>query len=182
MDSYAQKLIDHYQQTFSAPTRQLRLEEGRIAFLPDHFRVLVFPHQSQQVYATCCMSQPQDEPGLELHLVTKNKPEKEHDIVMLLHAVAEYHRTGATLGLGHTVNFGMPWQPGSQCTKGYISLPYLFGPTLEWLKKPEVRCLWLIPVTPAEVEFKKQQGIDALEDRFEGAQFDYDDPMRASVV
>lgn len=52
---------------------------------------------------------------------------------------AHFHRTGSALGLGHTVNFGRPWLPGSSCTHGLVSLPYLFGPELEWLQQPSTR-------------------------------------------
>lgn len=103
-------------------------------------------------------------------------------IVELLTVVAHYHRNGHRLGLGHTVNFGEPWLPGSACTRGLISLPYLDGEALEWLDEPRVRFLWLIPVTDDEVAFKAEHGLDALEERFEAAAFDYLDPLRASVV
>jgi len=104
----------------------------------------------------------------------------------LLTAVAHYHRTGAKLGLGHTVNFGRPWLPDSLCTFGLISLPYIDGPKLEWLPLDSAdhcaRLLWLVPITEAEVAFKKAHGVEALEERLEAAHFDYIDPQRASVV
>jgi hypothetical protein len=103
-------------------------------------------------------------------------------MIELLTIVAHYHRTGRPLGLGHTVNFGEPWLSGSACTRGLISLPYLDGEELEWLDEPRVRFLWLIPITEAEVAFKIQHGLDALEERFEEAAFDYLDPLRASVI
>jgi hypothetical protein len=83
--------------------------------------------------------------------------------------------------LGHTVNFGRSFLPGATCTHGLISLPYLDGPRLEWLERPRVRFLWLIPVTWQEVAFKIRNGLDALEERLEAAGFDYLDPQRASV-
>jgi hypothetical protein len=39
-----------------------------------------------------------------------------------------------------------------------------------------------LPITPAELLFEKQEGLEALEERFEAAQFDFLDPLRASVV
>jgi hypothetical protein len=63
-----------------------------------------------------------------------------------------------------------------------LSPPYLDGQNLEWLEEPHVRFLWLIPVTEAEVAFKKAHGMEALEERFEEAQFNYLDPFRASVI
>lgn len=40
----------------------------------------------------------------------------------------------------------------------------------------------MIPVTEAELAFKKAVGMESLEQRFEKARFDYLDPFRASVV
>lgn len=127
------------------------------------------------------MAQPGDSHPLELHLFSS---EQDGGIVGLLYAVAHYHRTGAQLGLGHSVNFGRSWLPYSKCTRGLISLPYLDGPALEECHAlgNEVRCLWLIPVTPAEVEYKHQFGLEALEERFERSGFDYLDPERSSVA
>jgi hypothetical protein len=91
---------------------------------------------------------------------------------------------GARLDLNHTVNFGRPWLPESDCDHGLISLPYLDGPAVEILKEGEmiIRCLWLIPVTNEEVEYKKRLGIESLEARFEESSFDYAYPARVSVV
>ena len=127
------------------------------------------------------MSQESDSEPIELHLFS---PVESPAHVELLTAIAHYHRTAARLGVGHTVNFGRPWLPGSRCTHGLISLPYLDGPTLELLSGNDVtvRFLWLIPITPRELEFKKERGLDALERRFEEAEFRYLDPRRESVV
>ncbi len=71
---------------------------------------------------------------------------------------------------------------GSTCTHGLISLPYLDGPDLEWLAEPKVRFLWLIPITEAEVRFKKSYGMEALERKLEERRFDFLDPSRVSVA
>jgi hypothetical protein len=99
-------------------------------------------------YATCSVSTALDEEPIELHLFS---PVQAEELVELLTVVAHFHITGARLGLGHTVNFGRPWLPGSRCSFGLISHPYLDGPSLEVARGPafrrEVRCLWLIPIT-----------------------------------
>ncbi len=106
--------------------------------------------------------------------------------VELLTIVAHYHQTGASLGLGHTVNFGRAWLPGSSCSYGLISLPYLDGPKLEeWRgtdERVQAQCLWLIPITLREREFKITHGLEALEQRFDAAPLDYLNPLRGSVV
>jgi hypothetical protein len=127
------------------------------------------------------MSQPNDPKPVELHMFS---PSASTDIVELLVVTAHFHRTGERLALGHTVNFGRPWLEESQSEYGLISLPYLDGPALENIEIGEqtVKAYWLIPITAAEVAFKKAHGLDVLEEVFETKNFDYADPNRASVV
>jgi len=182
-DQYLDAIVKHYSDAWSKPIDQLRWDRGPMQDLPSGFRVLVLQHSPEMVaYATLGMSPPGDDERLELHLLTRTSPRVRLELVELLTMVAHYHRTGRRLGLGHTVNFGRPWLEGSQCTRGLVSLPYLDGPALEWHEAPSIRFLWLIPITEAELQFKKQRGLEALEDRFERQQFDYLDPARASVV
>lgn len=133
------------------------------------------------VYATCGMT-PGNETGLlELFLLS---PVKTKCHVELLTAIAHYHQTGASLSLGHTVNFGRPWLDESRCSFGLISLPYSFGPSLEngRIAGKTVRVLWLVPITLEERAFKSAFGLDALEALFEKQKFNYLDPARTSVV
>ena len=176
---------DHYRRVWGVDGEVCSLPEGPTHELPNGFEVRKFSPTADQdlwTYATCGMGSPgEDGTPLELHLhcrVDSDRP------VMLLTVVAHFHRTGARLGLGHTVNFGEPWLPGSACDRGLICLPYLYGPKLEDVSADGVsgKCLWLIPVTTAEVEFKNANGLDALEDRLESDGFDYSDPLRQSVA
>lgn len=168
------------------PVRERRaLGAGPIHELPSGFEILFFRSaKGMWVLSTRCMSTPEDEPRLELHMRIKPKhlADGAAHLVEILTAAAHYHRTGSPLGLGHTVNFGKPWLLGSACTRGLVSLPYLDGPTLEQSIEPKVRFLWLIPITPSELAFAKMHGIDALERRFETTRFDYADPLRKPVV
>jgi hypothetical protein len=180
----SEHLKRHYEAIWGAARANHRLERGPVHQLPRDFHVLEFAPPSAdfaRVYATCGMSTPQDPERLELHLLTRSA-EPAH--VELLTVSAHFHRTGAALGSGHTVNFGRPIEPGSHLDHGLISLPYLYGPKLEWLEAPQgpVRCLWLIPITRAERDFKSKQGLEELERRFEEASFAYADPQRSSVV
>jgi suppressor of fused protein SUFU len=45
-----------------------------------------------------------------------------------------------------------------------------------------VRCLWLIPITRAERDYKKENGLEALAELFERSGFAFMDPLRFSVV
>jgi len=180
---YSRLIERHYSRIWSPPIESIRLKEGRIAELPDDFSVLVIRRTAESVaYATRCMSQSGDQERIELHLLAAANHAQGFGIAEILTATAHYHRTGTPLGLGHTVNFGRPWFPGSACDRGLISLPYLDGHDLEWIEDPAVRFLWLIPITAAELEFRKRNGPEALEERFERANFDYADPFRSSVA
>ncbi|MFE5519143.1 suppressor of fused domain protein [Streptomyces virginiae] len=97
---------------------------------------------------------------------------------------ANYHCGGHQLDLEHSVPIGEPWVPGSTCDHLLISLPYLHGPDLEHCPLPggHARILWTLPVTAAEIGFRRRQGHEALEQLFDEAEINPIDPFRASVV
>jgi hypothetical protein len=182
---YPELITAHYAENWGDRGTEAELPAaGRRDELPADFAVLEFapgPDRRMWTYATRCMSQPGDRRPLELHLFS---PYQSPEPVELLTAVAHYHRTGAELDLGHSVNFGKPWLDDSTCEYGLLSLPYLDGPKLENLALDDgtvVKFLWLIPITRAEVECKKELGLEALEEKFEAAGFNYLDPGRPSV-
>jgi len=182
--TYCETIRDHYSRRWAQEPELVKFARGPIHDLPSGFRVLRFApstSRSMWTYATVCMSQPQDQNRLELHMFA---PARNDDLGELLVATAHYHRTGQELGLGHSVNFGRPWWPGSHCDRGLVSLPYLDGPHLERLETygETVRFLWLIPVTKSEVDFKKESGFEALEKKFDEGRLNYLDPLRASAV
>lgn len=183
MNRESARIEAHYASNWGPARKSVRLESGRIAELSPEFRVLVTDRPNDVVaIATICMSRPEDRERLELHLLSRASPDQEGGLVELLTVMAHYHRTGAPLGVGHTVNLGRPWMPGSECTHALVSLPYLDGPSLEWMPDRSVRFLWVIPITLAERNFKIAHGLNALEDRFESTRFDYLDPHRPSVI
>jgi hypothetical protein len=181
VSGYVRKVIEHYRRSWGEVAEIAQWPQGPMLHLKPDFRVAIFvprPGRNMWSYATCGMSSPADDTGLELHIFS---PRNDRSIVELLTIVAHYHQSSATLGLGHTVNFGRPWLDASACTHGLISLPYLDGPKLEWLEEA-IRFLWLVPITEEEREYKKAVGLEGLEVRFEAAQFNYLDPNRPSVV
>lgn len=127
------------------------------------------------------MSRAYDATPVELHIFS---PVDSPEIVELLVVTAHYHRTSEPLDLWHTVNFGRPWLEGSTCSHGLVSLPYLDGPALENLpfQNNSIKFYWLIPISYAEVQYKVERGINALETAFEIAKLNYIDVMRGSVV
>jgi len=177
-------IITHYARNWQTKGESRRWRQGPTWEMPADFQVLVFPpsiNRKMWTYATCGMSLQADATPIELHLFS---PIQADQHVELLTVVAHYHLTGDYLDVGHTVNFGRPWLTGSSCDHGLISLPYLDGPSLEWLDVDgrQYRFLWLIPVTSSEVEFKKKYGLEALEGCFEARSFDYLDKLRKSAI
>lgn len=184
ISDHAAQVAKHYQCFWHARPTVKRWDRGPVFDLSPGFCVLEFPPRPSRrawTYATCCMSDPQDPNGIELHLFS---PQEALSNVELLTVVAHYHRTAARLGLGHTVSFGRPWLPGSTCEYGLLSLPYLDGPNLEHMtfNGGSIRFLWLIPITLSEREFKKARGLNALEESFERSGLKYLDPNRQGVV
>lgn len=118
--------------------------------------------------------------GHEFVLVT---PFKTLRAVELLAEVVYYHGV-QPLDIGATVPIGEPWLPGSACSHLLISAPYLLADELWSLRvgQQEIRMVWTIPITAAERGYAGRYGLDALEERFEGAGLEYWDPHRASVV
>ena len=174
----------HYSANWKATAQAYPFERGPFQNLPTGFRVLLFPpHEGRDMwtYATCGMSSESDTHPIELHLFS---PRASNEIVELLYALAHFHHNEAQCDLWHTVNFGRPWLKSSECTFGLISLPYLDGLSLENLDHDNstIKFYWLIPITKAELDFKKQFGIEALERKFEKADFNYSEPSRLSAV
>jgi hypothetical protein len=181
---YCVALKRHYIENWGTEPIERRWKLGPVKDLGTDFRVLKFsPNENRKVwtFATLGMSSPTTVPTVEIYLLSTVPDDTQ---VEILTAIAHYHRTGARLDGGHTVNFGRPWVPGSACEYGLLSVPYLDGPKLEHLQTTafSVRVLWLIPMTRAERDFKKQNGLEQLEERWESAQFDYSDPYRPSVI
>lgn len=146
------------------------------------FRVGVFAKPTQPLvrYATVGMgAYPGD---LEIYLVS---PHQSNDLVELLTAVAHYHVTESIPDLHHIVNFGRPWCGSSGATHGYLSLPYIDDPSIQYMNTPDrgsVRVLWLVPIVPEERRYIKQHGIEAFESILESCQFEYWNPKRRCVL
>src|SRR5690349_13330900 len=156
---YLQNIQRHYRRSWG-DFDELHFTKGppaHVRELPPAFSILRFPASQRRslfTYATCGMSLIDDAERIECFLLA---PFAEDDTLCeLLTVTAWYHRTGARLGCGHTVNFGRPWLTRSHCDHGLFSVPYLDGPELEWLDADGTRTqfLWLIPITSQERDFK----------------------------
>ncbi|EID54402.1 suppressor of fused domain protein [Saccharomonospora xinjiangensis] len=153
--------------------------------MPD-LRILVVgpgPRSDSWAYVTagCWASVEQHGHGLEFIMTA---PVHDRRFIELMAMIAYYHCGGHRLDLQHSMPIGEPWVPGSTCEHLLVSLPYLHGPDLEHCPVPwgHARILWTLPVTTAEIEFRRQHGHEALEQLFDEAEIVPTDPFRASVV
>jgi hypothetical protein len=135
---------------------------------------------SRWIYATSSLS-PVSGSGLEFFVESNIRSPR---IAEMLNVVAHFHVTGARLDLHHIVNLGEAWLPGSACSYAYLSLPYQFGPSLEWLRTQSrtTRCLWLVPIAASERQLALARGIESLEQAFEREQPDLTNLRRRSAV
>ena len=92
------------------------------------------------------------------------------------------------LDRGSVVQLEGPWLPGSECDRLLVTVPYPYGPELEYCRwkyrgqNNAARILWLMPITPAEAAMVALDGIEALEARFEEVGVNFADPARSSAV
>lgn len=186
MNAYCGDIMHHYARQWRNQPGLRHWDKGPVDDLCSDFTILEFPpipSRNMWTYATCCMSGERDADACELHIFS---PVQTSLQVELLTVLAHYHRTEMHIGLGHTVNFGRPWLPGSCCDHGLVSRPYLDGPALETLTRAgassHVSFYWLIPITKSERDFKKQYGLEALEERLEASKFNYLDFDRPSIL
>jgi hypothetical protein len=168
--------VDHWR-TVPHPRR---LSAGRFYELPSWFRVLEFRRERIWCYATVGMSNGVPD-GIETFMIT---PDQNLRAVEFLYSLTHFHLTGARLDLGHTVNFGEELWPGSNLDHGFLSFPYVEAEGIESFDCGSGRTTvaWLIPITSSEREFKKENGVEALETLFEKNGLDYLNPWRASLV
>lgn len=186
LSNYNRSIVNHYKKNWGNDFVVERWEKGEMIDLYPQFCILIFPPHAERnmwTYATCAMSDIRVQNDIELHMFSAIKDDS---MIELLTVVAHYHKTGKKLDVGHTVNFGRPWQNDSNCMHGYISLPYLDGPDLEIHTDErfgkEVHFYWLIPITDEELEYKKANGLEALEELFDDSEFNYLDSKRSSLV
>lgn len=122
--------------------------------------------------------------GCEFILVS---PQEDPLLTELLAMVAHYqtapeHRY---IDVGSTIDIGRPWLENSTCSHLLGSLPYPFGPSLEWLcikSEVHVRFVWLVPITANEALYVSEHGVEALEELFEKSGIKYLDISRQSVL
>lgn len=181
---YRDQVEQHYITQWGQNYNTYLWDKGPFYKVSPFFRVLQFlPNETHNMwtYATVCMSSHLEKKPIELHLFSNKQ---DNNLIELLTIVAYYHQNTHKIGLNDTVNFGKSWQDDSFCHYGYISLPYLDGPSLEnlYLNEKQVKFYWLIPITPKELYYKMKYGVEKLEEMFEEKNLDYMDPNRSSTT
>ncbi|MFG2044853.1 suppressor of fused domain protein [Dactylosporangium sp. NPDC048998] len=178
--SFEQCATAHFADTWQVVPQQHRPSTGRFYELPSRFSVLEFQRKRTWCYATVGMSAGEPD-GIETFIVT---PGQNLRAVEFLYYLTHFHLTGARLDLGHTVNFGEELWDGSGLDHGFLSFPYVEEPGFESFdcENGRTNVAWLIPITSAERDYKKEHGVEALEALFEEYSLNYLNPSRASLV
>lgn len=182
-NDYAERLLNHVQGFFGGHRLSIReFDDGLTKERVPGFSVIeVEPGPKTQLwtYVSVGAALAHERP---LEFVCVNLVPSER-FVQLLAMTAYYHAT-ETLGRGHMFPLGQPWVPESTLEYAVVSLPYLFGPSLEVFNYDSLRVplFWLLPITEQERVFGKTYGLEALEQRFDAAALEYWNVSRASVV
>ncbi|MFF3565724.1 suppressor of fused domain protein [Streptomyces sp. NPDC002574] len=98
--------------------------------------------------------------------------------------VSHFHSFEAhRLSVGSVVNLGRPWMPGSLMDRLLVSLPYPYGPELEWAPAEAggAQFVWLLPIHQSEAEFIKRGSLDEFESRMDAEGVNILDPTRKSI-
>lgn len=184
-DNYRMDILKHYSKNWGNGSVEKYWSIGPIEEFNTHFSILEFKPSLERdmwTYATCGLSTYTHISPIELHMFSSKQDES---LIELLSTVCFYHNVDANLNLGHTINFGRPWQDKSLALYGLISLPYLDGPALEIMNCSEQKAIsfyWLIPITQRELEYKKEFGLEALEHKMETTQINYINPNIRSII
>ncbi|MDD4269672.1 MAG: suppressor of fused domain protein [Pirellulaceae bacterium] len=117
------------------------------------------------------------------------EPEQAH-LETLRHLAHYPHDHHTWLGTGHTMPNGHPPEPiwGSPALDTFLFLPTILVPDMTLpdrlkLNGESVEFLWVVPISSAECDLKRKQGIDELLDLFD--RFEHPpifDPNRACYV
>ena len=153
--------------------------------LPGFRVVRIAPEKGEPwVYATCgaAQSAADGEDGAEYVLLA---PVAEPAIAEMLAALATMNADADEgIGVGSVITLGRPWIVGSFSNHLVVVPPYVFDPDFQLLEEDGRRTvvLWLIPITGAEAQLARDEGYEALAQRFEEQSVNVIDPRRASAV
>lgn len=177
---YSDRLLDHYEDFFGIEYQGVKLEDSPMFNIDPDFCIVKFPPTDDReifVYATLGMSSDEASAPVELYMYSATENDM---LVEILTATALYHRNDANLAVTDTIDFGMPCYEGSKCTQGLLCPPYIDGPEFE--ECGNISCLWLLPITQQEADFKIASSMDSLEQKFSECELNFVDYFRDSCV
>jgi hypothetical protein len=125
--------------------------------------------------------------GCEFVLAAR-EPNEIHLETLAAAAIAHCGHPDQRLDRGSVVQLAAPWLPGSECDRLLVTLPYPYGPEMEYCRwkfrgnNNTARVLWLMPITAGEAAMVALDGVDALEARFEEVGVNFADPARSSAI
>ncbi|WP_241683039.1 suppressor of fused domain protein [Actinomadura sp. J1-007] len=120
--------------------------------------------------------------GVEFFVMSPFADEKHSETLAM---VGHYHSFQAhKLDVGSVVNLGRPWMRGSSMEHLLVSLPYPYGPDLEWASQDagRARFLWLLPIHRSEAVFIKRRTLEEFESLMDARGVNVLDFNRESIV
>lgn len=177
---YSKLVVSHYEAFLGTHHSTVSNIDSKMALEFPDFSVLRYPPTIEFPmwrYITVGMSDGEDTKQIELYMVSK---EEDDFLIQILTWVAYYHKKGNNLWVNDTLEIGQPLCNGSRCDHALISYPYLDEPN--FIGCIDTNCYWLLPITKNEVEFCKQHGVVALEEKFYDCELNFLDYFRKSSV
>lgn len=163
----------------------IRVADHAVTAAAPDFRVAcIHPRSDDEPWAYVSLGgyalSPDPTCGLEFLVLGRTADEQLAQVLALASAL----HSQSPLKHGSVIDLQEPWTEGSTLQHLLVTLPYPYGPDLERCQAGtySVRILWLLPITAGEFALLKQDGLEALEGRFEEAGIDFLDPARASVA
>lgn len=177
---YNEFLREHYEFFLGKSYTEIKREKSLMGRTKPDFSILKFSPSDELGmwrYATYGMSTFENEKPVELYMLSS----LEHDFIEeLLTWVAYYHQHERELFVDDIVYLGQPWYEGSKCDYALVCMPYADGP--EFKECGDAHCLWLLPITKREYEYKEKYGIMALERKFAECSINFLNHERDSSV
>jgi hypothetical protein len=183
--AYNKWLQRHYEDHFDVEGVRLTLPDQDHKKLHKDFFVLeIPPNKRHNMYAYCTVGMSGDRLDENLAELFVYSPVQTKTLVALMSWCAAYHRNRFAIKQDHTVSIGQPWLHNSPCDHALVSKPYMDGKPLELFhfEGNIIRCLWFIPITALERDYRMKYGTPALEKLFYKKQLDYLNPRRKCLV
>lgn len=177
---YNQILIEHYQFYLGKKYDTFQKTETVMYRKYPEFSVIKYPPTDEfpmYRYATVGMSFGDELNAIELYMVSQF--ENDH-IIDILTWVAFYHKEVEKFKVDDTINFGVPWFTKSNCDYGLVCMPFIDSP--EFKDCGDINCMWLLPITKEESDYKEEFGVYALEEKFGECELNFIDFFRDSVI